>query len=259
MIWVGLPAYNEEARISTLLLDISKSLGKGDGSYKIIVYDDGSSDGTVARALSMREQGINLHLIRGGANRGLGCAFSYLIEYFVKASSLEDTIIIMDADATHNPQHIHRMLGYIQDGFDVVIASRYTPYSRIRGLKLHRQLLSYMASFLFKILFPIKGVSDYSCSYRAYTARILKKAKDVYKEKLIEEHSFACLVEFLIKLRRLDIIACEVPLLLRYDKKAGPSKMNVSATIFRTFRLIGKSLRDEFSSRFTGRLAGEGN
>ena len=241
MIWVGLPVYNEASRINTLLMDIHKSLSRGESQYKIVVYDDGSSDDTVFKVLSTRDQGIKVHLTRGEENKGLGYALSYLIKYCAKISSLEDTIIIMDADATHNPEHIHRMLGYIQDGFDVVIASRYTPYSRIRGVKLHRQFLSNMVNLTFKLLFPIKGVSDYSCAYRAYTAKILKLAKDFYKDKLIEEHGFACMAEFLVKLRKLDIIVCEVPLILRYDKKSGPSKMNVFTTILRTLRLIFKT------------------
>lgn len=241
MIWVGLPTYNEARRIRDLLTDIHRSLSEGDKQYKIMVYDDGSSDDTAAKVLSMRDQGIKVHLIRGGENKGLGYGLSYLIEYCADTSSLEDAIIIMDADATHNPQHIHRMLSYIQDGFDVVIASRYTPYSRIRGLKLRRKFLASIANILFKLLFPIKGISDYSCAYRVYTAKVLKLAKYIYKDKLIEELGFACMAELLLKLRRLDIIACEVPLILRYDRKSEPTKMDVVSNIFRTFRLILKS------------------
>lgn len=241
MIRVGLPAYNESHRIKNLLLDIHRSLQRESAEYEIVVYDDGSRDDTVTQALSMREEGVKIHLIEGKENRGLGYALCYLIDHSARISSPEDTIIIMDADATHNPEHIHRMLGYIKDGFDVVIASRYTPYSRMRGLGLKRRFLSNVANFLLRILFPIKGVSDYSCSYRAYTAKILKLAKAVYKERLIEEKGFACMAELLIKLRRLGIIACGIPLILRYDKKAGETKMDVIRTTLSTISLILKS------------------
>ena len=226
-------------------MDIDKSLKRGIDDYKIIVYDDGSSDETVSKVLAMRDEGIKIHLIRAEENKGLGYALSYLIGYCAEQSSLDDTIIVMDADATHNVEHIHRMLGYIKDGFDVVIASRYTPYSRIRGLKLSRRFLSNVANLMFKLLFPIKGVFDYSCSYRSYTAKILKLAKDIYKDKLIEELGFSCMAELLIKLRGLDIIACEVPLILRYDRKAGPTKMDVAANISRTLKLMLKSFNSK--------------
>jgi len=241
MILVGLPAYNEGRRINSLINDIHKSLMQGNEEYKIIVYDDGSSDDTAARVLSLTDSEINIHLIKGEKNKGLGHALSNLIEYCVEMSSPDDIILIMDADATHNPQHIHRMLSYIRDGFDVVIASRYTPYSRIRGVSLKRRFLSNTANFIFRVMFPMKGVCDYSCSYRAYTAKILKLAKDIYKDRLIEEHGFACMAEFLIKLRRLAIIACEVPLILRYDRKAGGTKMHIVSNIDKTFRLIMRS------------------
>jgi len=257
MVIIGLPAYNETHRISGLIVDIDKSLKREALEYKIIVYDDGSSDDTVSKVKALSNQGMNVHLIEGVQNKGLGYALSSLIEYSVSNSSLEDVVIIMDADATHNPEHINRMISYIHDGFDVVVASRYTAYSRIRGLKLYRQLLSNSANFMFRLMFPIRGVKDYSCSYRAYTAKILKMAKDVYKDKLIEEHGFACMAEFLIKLRKLDIIACEVPLILRYDKKSGPSKMCIIANIFRTTGLILRSLwLAELSHEQTERLRG---
>lgn len=243
MIWIGLPAYNEAGRIKKLLMDIHKSLSREAVEYKVIIYDDGSSDDTVSEIISARDLGVKTHLIKGGANKGLGHALLYLVEYCADTASPEDMVIIMDADATHNPEHIHRMSGYIKDGFDVVIASRYTPYSRVKGLKFYRRVLSNAANLMFKIFFPIRGVSDYSCAYRAYTAKILKLAKEIYKDKIIEERGFSCMAEFLIKLRRLNILACEVPLVLRYDKKAGPTKMKLVSNILRTIRMLLRSLR----------------
>jgi dolichol-phosphate mannosyltransferase len=242
MIWIGLPAYNEAHKIKHLLIDIHRTLSREKKEYAIVVYDDGSSDGTPREARSIGDKGVNIRLIEGRENKGLGYALSFLIDYCARESSLLDTVIIMDADATHNPEHIHRMLGFIKDGFDVVIASRYTPYSRAIGVRLYRQLLSKAANLMLKILFPIKGASDYSCAYRAYTARILKSAKALYGDKLVEEHGFACMAELLIKLRRLGIMACEVPLILRYDRKAGATKMNVIGNILRTFVLIARSI-----------------
>ena len=242
MIWVGLPAYNESARITNFLLDLNKSLGEEGHDYTIVVYDDGSTDDTASKVSAIRDKGINVNLIKAEENKGLGYAVSYLILHFTKISSLEDTVIIMDADATHSPGHIRRMLSYIQDNFHLVVASRYTPYSRIVGLKTSRKFLSNIGNLVFKLLFPIKGISDYTCAYRAYAAKILKLAEDIYKNRLVEEYGFTCMAEVLIKLRRLGIIACEVPLVLRYDKKVGSSKMKVRATILQTLKLILRSL-----------------
>ena len=89
MIWVGLPAYNEGARIKRLLIEIDKNIGKKEDDYTIIVYDDGSSDDTAARVLAVREQGVKVQLIGGGINRGLGHALKSLILHFSRVSSFE--------------------------------------------------------------------------------------------------------------------------------------------------------------------------
>jgi dolichol-phosphate mannosyltransferase len=69
---------------------------------------------------------------------------------------------------------------------------------------------------------------------------ILQKAFEKYGDRLIEETGFACMAELLIKLRSLDVLAVEVPLVLRYDQKSGTSKMNVLQTVKRTLSMISR-------------------
>ena len=131
----------------------------------------------------------------------------------------EDIAIVLDSDNTHNPEHVYQMVNKIRDGFDVAIASRYLRDSRIIGVTKLRQILSIGASWIMRILFPIKGVRDYTCGYRAYNITCLRKALDKFGDKLVEDKGFACMAELLIKLRSMHILAVEVPLILRYDQK----------------------------------------
>ena len=107
------------------------------------------------------------------------------------------------------------------------------------GLSLQRRLLSALASVVFRVLFPIPGVKDYTCGYRAYRAGLLQRVM-VNNEDFISESGFSAMVDILLKLRRAypDLLAREVPLLLRYDKKLSASKMNVKKTIRQTLSLI---------------------
>jgi dolichol-phosphate mannosyltransferase len=89
-----------------------------------------------------------------------------------------------------------------------------------------------------KIAFPIRGAKDYTCGYRLYSGRILRKAGEIYGENLVEEPNFVCMVEILIKLARTGASIGEVPLVLRYDLKAGASKMKIGRTIVRYLGLI---------------------
>jgi dolichol-phosphate mannosyltransferase len=146
----------------------------------------------------------------------------------------------MDADATHNPGLILRLMRMIIEGHDVVIASRFQPGARVIGLVWYRKLLSYVASLIFRITYPIKGVRDYTCGYRAIRADVLKNAIAEYGETFVDQDGFQCLVDILLKLRRRKLLFGETPLILRYDQKGGMSKMNISRTIKNTLILIVK-------------------
>jgi dolichol-phosphate mannosyltransferase len=146
----------------------------------------------------------------------------------------------MDADNTHTPGLIRNMIRVVREGADVVIASRYQSGSYIRGVPLHRKLLSLGARAMFQIFFPIPGIRDYTCGYRAYRASVLKEAFRRYGDDFVNQEGFQCMVDILLKLRRMDLIFREVPLILRYDLKEGASKMKVARTIGRTLGLIAQ-------------------
>ena len=75
--------------------------------------------------------------------------------------------------------------------------------------------------------------------YRAYRAGLLVRAFETYGEQFVAESGFSCMVDILLKLRKLDAIMCELPLILRYDLKYGISKMMVLRTIGDTLKLLG--------------------
>jgi dolichol-phosphate mannosyltransferase len=244
LIYVLLPTYNEEHSIEPLLSRIKRGMTKRNYQYSVVVYDDGSTDNT-AEILNKNVHGItSLVVIGEKENRGLGHAMNSLVNKTLKLSLDDDDVaVVLDADNTHNPEHIFRMVDNINDGFDVVIASRFLKNSRIVGVPKYRNLLSIVASYLMKVLFPIKGVKDYTCGYRAYRVGLLREAKNIYKDSLITEQSFACMAELLIKLRGMNILAVEVPLVLRYDRKGGESKMKIMKTIISTLSMILKFKR----------------
>jgi dolichol-phosphate mannosyltransferase len=181
-------------------------------------------------------------IVDGGTNRGLGWAMRRLLETTLEMAAGgdadEDIAFVLDADDTHNPEHMLQMAQRIQNGFDIVIASRFRSDSRTVGVPFYRMVLSRGASRLMRLVFPIKGVRDYTCGYRAYRMSMLKHAEEVYGERLFEETGFACMVELLLKLRKLNILAVEIPLVLRYDLKPGESKIKIMSTIVHTLRLI---------------------
>lgn len=243
MIFILLPIYNEAQNLDALIGKVKKGMERHGYSYKIIAYNDGSTDNSL-ELLRKNQTSAPLHIIGKAQNEGLGFAFLSLLKEAVKLSESDDDIsVVLDSDCTHNPEHIYHMVSKVRDGFDLVIASRYLPDSRIVGVSRFREFLSLGASWMMRFLFPIKGVKDYTCGYRAYSNSLLKRAFDKYGEKLVEETGFACMAELLIKLSYMNILSIEIPLVLRYDQKGGESKMNIVKTIKRTLLLIVKLKR----------------
>jgi dolichol-phosphate mannosyltransferase len=239
-VLVVLPAYNEEENIGELLSQIQYALEQDSKiNYKVFVVNDGSVDNTQAIAEEMSKS-MPVEVLLHEVNQGLGATIRDGLYRAIQDSGKNDIIITMDADATHNPGLILRLIRMIMEGHDVVIASRFQPGARVIGLVWHRKLLSYLASIIFRITYPIKGVRDYTCGYRAIRADVLKHAMDEYGDRFVDQDGFQCLVDILLKLRKRKLLFGETPLILRYDQKGGMSKMNVSKTIKNTLILIVK-------------------
>lgn len=237
MVIVVLPAYNEAEALPPLLARLSLiSVGHFGSALSVVIVDDGSTNGTSQRVRSVN--GLDVQVIIHDHNRGLSEALKTGLLAALKRAHDDDIIITMDADDTHVPGLISRMTMLIEEGNDVVIASRYVEGARVVGVPATRQFLSSMASLLFRCVYPVRGVRDYTCGYRAYRAQLLHAAYDRWGTDMISEPGFSCMVDILLKLGDLDAIMTEVPLILRYDRKPGRSKMNVRKTVGQTLSLL---------------------
>ena len=189
--YVLLPIFNEEKTLHTQLERIRKTMEDRSLEYEILAYNDGSKDDSL-KILHQSQKNLPLRVLGKEQNEGLGFAFRSLLEEVTALSANpDDIVVVQDSDNTHNPEHIYGMVNKIRDGFDVVIASRYRTDSRVVGVSPFRQFLSSVASWIMRILFPITGVRDYTCGYRAYSADTTK-GFEKYGDRLIEENGFAC-------------------------------------------------------------------
>ena len=249
MIYYILPAYNEELNILNLLNNFNNffHIEGEDFKSKVVIIDDGSKDNTKSILINLKKDNkifdkeLNFELINifHEKNKGLGEALKSGITYCLKEGNADDIIVTMDCDNSHTVELSKEMINKIREGDDVVIASRYKIGSYSKGLDVYRKLLSYIGCMLFKIIFPINNVKDYTCGYRAFNLEKFKKAFEA-NDNFFSEKGFTVSVDIILKLRKSDklIKMNEVPMVLRYDLKKGESKMSIFKTIFQTLFLL---------------------
>jgi dolichol-phosphate mannosyltransferase len=240
-VWIVLPAFNEERDLPSLLERIDEATEEAGLPFEILIVDDGSTDAT-AEVAGIWSNKLPLQVMTHDQNQGLGETLRDGLEWACHLAQPTDVIVTLDADNTHTPELILRMVRTVREGHDVVVASRFMPGSRVRGVPFNRRVLSRVAGLLFKVVFPIPGIRDYTCGYRAYRAGLLQ---DVIMKnpRFFDQDGFQVMVDVLLKLRRnRDLIFGEVPLILRYDLKEGSSKMEVGTTIRGTLALMWRRL-----------------
>jgi dolichol-phosphate mannosyltransferase len=173
-----------------------------------------------------------LEVITHRINRGLGETSRDLFERAAELASPGDVIVRLDCDDTHEPEFVPRLIAKLREGNDVVIASRFAPGGGQTGVSGYRAFISRCANLFMKVFFPIKGLREYSCGFRAYRAETIKQAIAVYGNNFIQLKGlgFTCTLEKLVKLKLIGARFAEAPFVLRYDQKASASKMVSSIT-----------------------------
>ena len=234
---IGMPAYNEDKNLQELLARLYRVQLSASLNLEIFVVNDGSTDQTAA-ILNRAQKAGRIKYLSHLHNSGLGSALQSIFDY-AQGFADEDVLVTLDADNTQGPEIIPELVKRLKtEKLDLVVASRFTPGGKEIGLSPLRKLYSRGAMLFFKLFFPIKGVRDYSCGYRAYNLGYLKRALKLYEDKLITDNSFSCSAEIMARFQRIGIQAREYPLTLEYNLKKGQSKMNVVKTIAGYFRLL---------------------
>jgi dolichol-phosphate mannosyltransferase len=239
MLNIVIPVRDERDSIKPLFDKFVSAMSDYSKPYKIIAVDGVSSDGTpdLIREYSDR---LPIEVVELKENLGLGGALEVGLLKALKNGA--DTVVTMDGDDSHDPHTIHTMLAKLNDGYDLIVASRFEPGGEEVGVAGYRKVLSHTASGVLRFLFPVGEVKDYSSGFRAYRADVLRRVHEK-NGRLVNESGFSCMMEVLLQLRAAGIRAAEVPLVLRYDLKQSDTKMSIGHTVYRYVIVISKNLR----------------
>jgi dolichol-phosphate mannosyltransferase len=204
---VVIPAYNEERNIERVLEGTSSVLQALNLPYEILVVDDGSTDGT--RFLAERHK---VTLISNERNHGKG----YALRRGLK-DVCGDIVITMDADGSHRPEDIRRLIEPLMNGADVVMGSRFTGRREKDATKKLNIFGNRLFNFLIRILTK-KRITDSQTGFRAFK-------KSVLKEIEITCNGYDVETEVTVKTLKNGFIVLEEP--ISFDKrKNGCSHIN---------------------------------
>lgn len=229
MIWVFIPAYNEEHAIEDLLRNIHELLENK--PHQILVVDDGSRDET-PNILKRLTQELPLTVMTHTTNRGLGETERDGFEYIAWTAEPDDLLVRVEGDGTHGTTYIESLIAKLEEGYDVVNTSRFQEGGKQMGVNAYRSFISRCANLFMKVLFGIEGMKDYSCGFRAYRVGVLRQAFQLMGSEFLQLRGlgFTSTLEIVVKLSLVGCRFAEVPFVLRYDMKQGPSKMVSSIT-----------------------------
>ena len=163
---VIIPTFNEALNIESI---VGRVLDAQPAAH-VLVVDDNSPDGTgdIAKKLTSGER---VHLMRRAGKEGLGLA--YLAGFHWGIDQGYDVLVEMDADGSHQPEQLERLLVAVAQGADLVLGSRWVPGGEVVNWSWHRRLLSRGGNVYARIMLGIP-LKDATGGYRAFRRSTLE-------------------------------------------------------------------------------------
>ncbi|MEV6628726.1 polyprenol monophosphomannose synthase [Amycolatopsis sp. NPDC051106] len=214
-VLVVIPTYNERENLGPILDRLHKVLP----DVHVLVVDDGSPDGTGELADERAAANENVHVMHRTEKAGLGAA--YIAGFRWGLAREYNTIVEMDADGSHAPEDLPRLLDAVGDA-DLAIGSRYVPGGAVVNWPLKRQVLSRGANVYSQLALGMR-TRDITAGFRAYRRPVLEKlALDE-----VNSHGYCFQIDLTIRTAEAGFEIVEVPITFT-EREIGESKMDGS-------------------------------
>ena len=209
-----IPTYNERDNIAPLVRRVRKSAG----NEPILFVDDNSPDGTAAEIRRVQASDPYVHLLARRGKEGYGSAVRDAMNKVLR-ERLDDHVIQFDADLSHPPEQLPRMLELLET-HNVVIGSRYVDGGGSRNWSLLRRALSYGGNLYARSLTGVP-LHDMTAGFVGYQADVLREL-DLDQ---IRSNGYAFLMEMKFELHRRGASFAEFPIVFT-EREAGKSKFS---------------------------------
>jgi dolichol-phosphate mannosyltransferase len=213
-VWVTVPTFEEVENIELLIRCVREAVPDA----HILVVDDNSGDGTAEKAEALGAEFGGIEVLRRPRKMGLGSA--YRAGHAVGIARGYDVMIQIDADLSHDPADLPRLLAAVSRGADLALGSRYTPGGSVPNWPKHRLALS-VAGNRYAAFCLGMDVRDTTAGYRAYRASIL----DAIDFDSTHSTGYGFQIEMTYRALCLGFRVAEVPIVF-VDRRVGQSKMS---------------------------------
>ena len=232
---VVIPTYNEIENIQAIIRTVFKVTEE----FDVLVVDDNSPDGTSTVVKQLQEEFSNkLYLLERNEKSGLGTAYIHAFKWALNRDY--EYICEMDADFSHNPKDLNRLLKVCkEEGADVSIGSRYKSGVNVVNWPMNRVLLSYFASKYVRFITRM-DINDTTAGFVCYKRKVLE-AINLDKIQFVG-YAFQIEMKFKAYLKKFKIV--EIPVVFT-DRTRGTSKMDgsiISEAVFGVVKMKIKSL-----------------
>ena len=215
------PTYNEKGNIAALVDALQEQFLRLKHDMHILVVDDSSPDGTADVVRSLQASHPNLHLLNG-QKQGLGVAYIRGMRHAMQELQA-DVVFEMDADFSHKPEDIPRLLAAIDEGADFVIGSRYVPGGTIpEEWGLYRRLNSRFGNIVARYLAGIYSVRDCTAGFRAIRTAVLRRID--FDKLRVQGYAFQVALLHAAKTNKAKIVEIPVNFI---DRTHGESKLGL--------------------------------
>ncbi|MDQ4149947.1 MAG: polyprenol monophosphomannose synthase [Actinomycetota bacterium] len=234
-----IPTYNERGGIEDLL-NLVMSVHP---TLEVLVVDDSSPDGTGEVVEELAAQHERIDVLHRHSKLGLGSA--YVDGFLLGLERDFDLFLEMDADMSHDPADLPRLIGAAGSA-DLVIGSRYVTEGQVLGWSSARHLLSRCANTYARWLlsFPIK---DSTSGFRCYRRELL----EAIELKTVTSEGYAFQIDLAYRAWRLGFEVVEIPITFK-ERRAGQSKMSQDIIVEGVVSVTKWGLRD-LAQRLLGR------
>jgi dolichol-phosphate mannosyltransferase len=223
--WLILPTFDEAENIEPIVGAALAVLSEAaPGAFRILVVDDESPDGTGRIADRLATEHDEVEVLHRTEREGLGPA--YLAGFAHALSQGAGYVFEMDADFSHDPADLARLLTAVRDGgADVALGSRYVAGGEVRDWGLVRRIVSRGGSLYARVILGLP-VNDLTGGFKCFRAEVLR-AIDL---PTVRAHGYAFQVELTNRAIRGGFTVVEVPITFR-DRLRGKSKMSTKIAL----------------------------